>query len=46
MTASFDGRVDILRLLVEAKVQINIQSEVQLLLPPEHNASTQYHTHV
>jgi ankyrin repeat protein len=27
MRASFDGRVDIVRLLVEAKAQINIQTE-------------------
>ena len=38
MTASFNGRVDIVRLLVEAKAQLNIhREEVQLLLPPENN---------
>ena len=28
MLASFDGRVDIVRLLVEAKAQLNIRAEV------------------
>ena len=35
MTASFEGYVDIVRLLIEAKAQVNIQKEVWLLLPPE-----------
>ena len=28
MTASFDGHVDIVRILIEAKAQINTQNEV------------------
>ena len=44
MTASFEGHVDIVRILIEAKAQINTQEEVyMLLLPPEntlHNTSS------
>ena len=46
MTASFDGRVDIVRLLVEAKAQLDTQAEVLLLLPPENNTSTQHHIYI
>ena len=48
MTASFHGHVDIVRMLTEAKAQVNTQEEVHvytciLLLPPEstlHNTSS------
>ena len=45
MTASWDGHVDIVRLLVEAKAQLNKQTEVEMLLLREHNTSTQHHIH-
>ena len=43
MKASFDGHVDIVRLLIEANVQINTQREVRMmLLPPD--ITLHYHT--
>ena len=44
MRASFEGHIAIVRLLVEAKAQLNRQTEVSFLLPPEHNTPTQHHT--
>ena len=43
MTASFEGHVDIVRTLIEAKAQVNTQKEVWLLLPPETHCTT-HHT--
>ena len=41
MAASFEGHVDIVKILIEAKAQINTQEEVyMLLLPPLHNTSS------
>ena len=40
MTASFEGHVDIVRTLIEAKAQVNTQKEVWLLLPPETYCTT------
>ena len=43
MTASFNGHVDIVKTLFEAKVKVKAQDKVWLLLPPEnilHNMSS------
>ena len=40
MIASRGGHVDIVRLLIEAKAQVNIQKEVWLLLPPQNTTSS------
>ena len=42
--ASRGGHVDIVRLLIEAKAQVNKQKEVWLLLPPETHCTTHHHT--
>ena len=43
MTASFEGHVDIVRMLIEAKAQVNTQNEVYMLLLPPHTVQP-YHT--
>ena len=40
MIASREGHVDIVRLLIEPKAQVNMQKEVWLLLPPENTTSS------
>ena len=44
MAASLEGHVDIVKILVEAKAQVNTQKEVWLLLPPETHCTTHHHT--
>ena len=44
MTASFEGHVDIVRALIEARAQVNTRKEVWLLLPPETHCTTHHHT--
>ena len=42
MSASFMGHVDIVKTLIEAKAQVDIQDEVWLLLQPENTATHHY----
>ena len=44
MTASFEGHVDIVITLIDAKAQVNTQNAVWLLLPPETHCTTHHHT--
>ena len=42
MTASFNGHVDIVRILIDAKTQINIQEEVQIYVSENTLPQTYY----
>ena len=46
MTASFNGYVDIVRMLIKAKAKVNTQNEVAtILLLPENNTVKQITIH-
>ena len=44
MTASFEGHVDIVRILIEAKAQINAQEEVCCSYHQKTHYTTHHHT--
>ena len=44
MTASFEGHVDIVRILIEAKAQINTQGEVCCSYHQKTHYTTHHHT--